>query len=56
MSTCARCDKPILEGQPRVVRDFEAASGPGRTIHLHTWCQRIEAAQPLRYPRGRGAC
>ncbi|MGW2933309.1 hypothetical protein ACWGQ5_54535 [Streptomyces sp. NPDC055722] len=47
---CARCDEPIKKDQEYVTQDIEAASGPGAVIHLHKWCQRVAAAQPLRYP------
>lgn len=47
---CARCDEPIQKDEPYVTRDIEAASGPGAIVHLHVWCQRVVAAQPLRYP------
>ncbi|MGW9031015.1 hypothetical protein ACWGQ5_44565 [Streptomyces sp. NPDC055722] len=47
---CARCDEPIKKDEPYVTRDIEAASGPGAIVHLHAWCQRVAAAQPLRYP------
>ncbi|GAA3829064.1 hypothetical protein [Streptomyces chiangmaiensis] len=50
MRICARCDKPIRDGETYEVRHIEAASGPGGTVFLHAWCKRIAAAQPRRHP------
>jgi hypothetical protein len=47
---CARCDEPIKKDEPYVKRDVETGSAAAPDIYLHAWCQRIEAAQPLRYP------
>jgi hypothetical protein len=47
---CARCDMPIKKDEPYVTRDIEAGSGPGTVIHMHSWCQPVQASQPLRYP------
>lgn len=32
---CARCDKPILEGEQYVKVDHHGASGPGTTEYVH---------------------
>jgi hypothetical protein len=55
---CARCDKPIGPGQAWERHDVVRPSGPGGgTVYLHKkLCERVEVEQPLRYPRGRGAC
>ncbi|MGW1796966.1 hypothetical protein ACWCQN_13365 [Streptomyces sp. NPDC001984] len=52
---CARCDEPIEDGQKYVRRDIESASGPGATVYLHDWCERIAAAQPSSWPTGLGS-
>lgn len=32
---CARCDEPILPGEPYETRPIMTNSGPGITIYLH---------------------